>query len=129
VHACENPQVMQAAADRAVPAPLLCLQGNPSAAGTLLVDRLVDDGARVRYHGDFDWPGLSIAGRILARGATPWRLTAADYLAALPPGVGAPLTGPAVATPWDPWLQMALREHGRAVHEEAVLEVLLTDLR
>ena len=90
--------------------------------------RLVGDGARVRYHGDFDWPGLAIAGRVLVRGATPWRLGAEDYLAALPAGAGVPLSGAEVPTPWDPDLQPALREHGRAVHEEGVLEVLLADL-
>jgi len=128
VHACENPQVLQAAADRGALAPLICLQGNPSAAGTLLVDRLLSDGAQVRYHGDFDWPGLAIAGRVLARGATPWRLTAADYVGSLTAGSGVPLSGSAVATPWDPALQLAMLEHGRASHEEAVLDLLLADL-
>lgn len=128
VHACENPQVVQATADRGTPGPLICLQGNPSAAGTMLVERLLTDGAQLRYHGDFDWPGLAIAGRVLARGATPWRLTAEDYVAALPAGAGVPLTGEAVPTPWDPGLNAALQEHGRAVHEEAVLSVLLADL-
>jgi uncharacterized protein (TIGR02679 family) len=128
VHACENPQVVQAAAARAVPGPLVCLQGNPSAAGALLIERLLENGARVQYHGDFDWPGLAIAGRLLARGVHPWRLTAADYRAALPAGAGVPLTGAEIPTPWDPPLQDALREHARAVHEEAVLDVLLADL-
>lgn len=128
VHACENPQVVQAAADRAVPGPLVCLQGNPSAAGAFLIERLLEDGARVQYHGDFDWPGLAIAGRLLARGVHPWRLTAADYLAALPAGAGVPLTGAEIPTLWDPPLQEALRQHARAVHEEAVLDVLLADL-
>ncbi|MGY1842031.1 TIGR02679 family protein [Modestobacter sp. SYSU DS0875] len=128
LHVCENPQVVQAAADRGAPGPLVCLQGNPSAAGALLVERLLGDDAHVRYHGDFDWPGLLIAGRVLARGATPWRLGAEDYLASLPAGAGVPLTGPEVPTPWDPSLRAALRDHGRAVHEEAVLDVLLADL-
>jgi len=128
VHVCENPQVVQAAADRAESGPLVCLQGNPSAAGVLLVERLVSDGAPVRYHGDFDWPGLAIAGRVLARGATPWRLGAEDYVTSLPVGVGVPLSGAEVRTPWDPALHTAMREHGRAVHEESVMDLLLADL-
>lgn len=128
VHACENPQVLQAAADRAVAGPLVCLQGNPSAAGALLVAGLVGDGALVRYHGDFDWPGVAIAGRVLAVGAQPWRLGAADYVAAVPP-VGVPLTGRPVPTSWDPLLAEAMAEEGFAVHEEAVLDDLLADLR
>ena len=128
VFACENPQVVQAAANRLAPGPLVCLQGNPSAAGALLLERLLADGAQVRYHGDFDWPGLAIAGRVLGRGATPWRLTAEDYRTALPSGPGVPLTGHDVATPWHPPLQTAMREDGRAVHEEAVLDTLIADL-
>ncbi|WP_052091302.1 TIGR02679 family protein [Modestobacter caceresii] len=128
VHVCENPQVVQAAADRAGSRPVVCLQGNPSAAGVLLVERLVRDGAQVRYHGDFDWPGLAIAGRVLARGATPWRLGTEDYLASLPAGSGVPLSGAEVPTPWDPDLRIAMREHGRAVHEEASIDLLIADL-
>lgn len=86
VSVCENPQVVQVSAGRGAHRPLLCLLGNPSAAGTLLVRRLVADGVDVRYHGDFDWPGMAIAGRVLALGARPWRLGAGDYRAALPAG-------------------------------------------
>lgn len=128
VHACENPQVLQAAADGGAQRPLICLQGNPSVAGTLLVEGLLGDDAHVRYHGDLDWPGLAIAGRVLARGAQPWRLTAEDYVESLPAGAGVPLTGAAAETPWDPALRSAMVEHGRAVHEEAVLGRLLDDL-
>ena len=128
VHACENPQVLQAAADRGARQPLLCLQGNPSAAGALLIKGLLGDGAQVLYHGDLDWPGLAIAGRVLARGAQPWRLTAADYMESLPAGAGVPLTGSPVETPWNPALRSSMLEHGRAVHEEAVLGRLLDDL-
>jgi hypothetical protein len=50
------------------------------------------------------------------------------HLAALLAGAVVRLAGSAVPTPWDPALQAALREQGRAVHEEAVLELLLADL-
>ncbi|MEI4273396.1 TIGR02679 family protein [Klenkia sp. LSe6-5] len=127
VHACENPQVVQAAADRVLSGPLICLQGNPSAAGSLLVEGLLADGAVVRYHGDFDWPGVAIAGRVLAVGARPWRLSVVDYRAAVP-AAGVPLTGRPVVTPWDPELASAMADTGIAVHEEAVIDLLLTDL-
>jgi uncharacterized protein (TIGR02679 family) len=64
VSVCENPQVLQAAARAAVPGVLLCLSGNPASAGMLALDRFVDCGTVVRYHGDFDWPGVGIAGRV-----------------------------------------------------------------
>ncbi|MBC7560681.1 MAG: DUF2399 domain-containing protein, partial [Dermatophilaceae bacterium] len=61
---------------------------------------------------------------ISRRSVEPWRMSAADYLAA--PG-GGPLTGREVATPWDPALATAMRERGHAVHEERVVDVLLAD--
>lgn len=130
VHACENPQVLQAAARAGAAGPLVCTSGNPSAAGWLLLGRLVDEGADVRYHGDLDWPGVAIAARVLAHGARPWRLTVEEYEAAVASrdGVGLPLTGAPVATPWDERLATAMRRRGVAVHEEAVLASLLGDL-
>ncbi|MTD15144.1 TIGR02679 family protein [Nakamurella sp. YIM 132087] len=126
VFACENPQVLQAAAVARVARPLICTSGNPSAAGLTLLQRV-----SVRYHGDFDWPGVAIARRILAAGATPWRFGAADYLAAVaavPVGVRLPLEGVAQPTPWDEELGVQMAATDVAVHEEALLPVLLEDL-
>lgn len=132
VHICENPAVLSAAADALGPAcpPMVCLQGQPSAAAlTLLRDRSTR-GARLFYHGDFDWGGVRIAAA-LARSVPwqPWRYTAADYRAAVTAVAEAPdLTGPPAATPWDPALAVALAERGVRVEEETVLDDLLTDL-
>jgi uncharacterized protein (TIGR02679 family) len=88
-------------------------------------------GGELRYHGDFDWPGVSIASAVMARhGAVPWRMSASDYLA----GVRAdadhvPLSGAVARTPWDEQLAKAMTEMGRAVYEETVLDALLADLR
>jgi len=127
----ENPQVLQAALRAGTGAPLVCLSGNPSAAGRSLLRRLVGDGAVVRYHGDFDWPGVAIARRVFALGAAPWRMGALDYLDGLETlGAAAqlPLEGVPVATPWDPRLAQHMASRGLAVHEEALLDVLLADL-
>ena len=65
-------------------APLLCTEGQPSAAFHQLADAVVSGGGELRYHGDFDWPGLAIASSVMRRhGARPWRMGAADYLAGL----------------------------------------------
>ena len=60
---------------------------------------LVELGATLRYHGDFDWPGITIANAMIAHGCRPWRFAAADYdeaLARLAPIVGElPLLGAA----------------------------------
>ena len=129
VHVCENPSVVAAAAHRlgAACAPLVCVDGEPKPASRVLLDGLRSAGAEVLYHGDFDWPGVAIANRVLARhGARPWRMGRADYEAAAVPGC--PLEGPEVLPTWDPELGAAMRARGEAVHEEAVLGGLLGDL-
>ncbi|MEW2047594.1 TIGR02679 family protein [Streptomyces sp. NPDC005476] len=132
VHICENPAVLSAAADTLGPAcpPMVCLQGQPSAAAITLLRGLSTRGARFLYHGDFDWGGVRIAAA-LARSVPwrPWRYTAADYRAALTVVSEAPgLTGSPAVTPWDPALAVALAECGVRVEEETVLDDLLRDL-
>ena len=135
VHVCENPSVVEHAAARLGSAcpPLVCVEGWPSVATTRLLGALRDEGAQLRYHGDFDWQGLLIAGQVLARGGGPWRLGADDYRAALVNGHAAlPELGAAPAglmSGWDDELVMAMSEAGRAVEEEHVLELLINDLR
>lgn len=132
VRICENPAVLAAAADMYGTrcTPLVCLQGQPSAAALALLSHLHSRGSRFHYHGDFDWGGLRIAAALLRRVPwTPWRYTAADYLAAvhtLP--AGPPLTGVRAEASWDPELPDALQEAGVRVEEEAVLGDLLSDL-
>lgn len=124
VAACENPQVLQRAAETGIGHPLICFSGNPASAGILLAERL-----SIRYHGDFDWPGVAIATRVFAAGARPWLMSAADYQIAVESGIPhIPLVGRPVATPWDPELRTVMGLHGRAVYEEAVLADLLADL-
>lgn len=126
VHACENPQVLQRLAAADVDGPLACTSGNPAAAGSLLLRRAV-----VRYHGDFDWPGIAIARRIIDQGAQPWLLGCTDYHEAverLPVGRRLMLSGRAETTPWDPGLSPAMMTANVAVHEEAIVDLLLADL-
>ncbi|WP_405998007.1 TIGR02679 family protein [Streptomyces sp. NBC_00829] len=132
VHVCENPAVLSAAADALGPAcpPMVCLQGQPSAAALTLLRGLSAQGAGLLYHGDFDWGGVRIA-TVLRRSVPwlPWRYTAAHYRAAVAGAAEAPdLTGSPAATPWDPALADALVEHGVRVEEEVVLDDLLADL-
>lgn len=131
VSVCENPQVLQAAARVGVSLPLVCTSGNPASAGWMLLRGLVAQGVRVRYHGDFDWPGVAIAGRLLSAGIEPWRLGAEDYAAAVggAEAVGRlSLSGRPVVTQWDRRLAVDMSRTGVAVHEESLLGVLLQDL-
>ncbi|GGM99936.1 TIGR02679 family protein [Streptomyces fuscichromogenes] len=133
VHVCENPAVLSAAADALGPAcpPMVCLQGQPSAAALTLLRGLSASGAVLLHHADFDWGGVRIA-TALGRVARwrPWRYEATDYQEAVT-GVSEPqhLTGTAAATPWDPRLATVMAEHGVRVEEESILDALLSDLR
>jgi len=149
LHVCENPTVVEvvaarwAAADTASPAPLLvCTSGQPSTAVVELVQHLASAGGQVRYHGDFDWPGLRIATALADRVPwTPWRYTAIDYDTACTaverrgtppvdhaPASGLALRGAPAASPWDPELAATMACRGLAVEEEAVVDDLVADL-
>jgi uncharacterized protein (TIGR02679 family) len=130
VYVCENLGVMRAAAGSL--GPLVCTGGRPSTAFHRLAAAVVAGGGELRYHGDFDWAGVSIAAAVMSRhGAVPWRLGAADYRAgARAAGEGAlALSGAPQATPWDPDLANVMAATGRAVYEESVTDALLADLQ
>jgi uncharacterized protein (TIGR02679 family) len=135
VFVCENPRVVEAAADHGCRRPLVCVSGNPTTTALTLLDALHAAGARLAYRGDFDWPGIAIANRMSSRyAARPWRMCAADYeqhvAAARDRGTPLrPLTGSPVDAVWDRELTPAMTALGAAVHEESALELLLSDLR
>jgi uncharacterized protein (TIGR02679 family) len=143
VRVCENPVVIAAAADefgRRCP-PLICVGGQPSAAGWRLLDLLAAGGAEFAYHGDFDWGGIRIASAVRQRVGQgqsrwqPWRYdgdayeTAAKAVLAVHAVARLPgLAGEPVATPWDPGLAAAMARHAIRIEEELSLDTLLTDL-
>jgi uncharacterized protein (TIGR02679 family) len=130
VFVCENPSVVAAAANRlgAGTGPLVCANAHPGAAATLLLRQLAGAGARLCYHGDFDWPGITIANGIIARfAAAPWRLDAGCYRSAAARG-GPRLRGSPVTASWEPSLTEAMLALGVKVEEERVLDDLLVDL-
>lgn len=134
VFVCENPAVLRAAAEQlgTRSAPLVCTEGRPSLAALRMLDVLAAGGSVLHHRGDFDWPGLRIAGSLLARpGTRPWRFGAADYTAARRRHrrEAAPrLAGFEARSPWDPALATAMAEAGEVVFEEEMLDELLSDL-
>lgn len=133
VYLCENPNLLAIAADQwgAACAPLVCTDGMPAAAQRCLLAQLAQAGARLHYHGDFDWPGLRIGNHVMREhGAKPWRFGAVDYLAAVRavPSLTHPLGGKAVEASWDGALTLAMGEHRIAIAEEALAASLLDDL-
>ncbi len=132
IFACENPAVLRRACAELGPAcpPLLCAEGQPSTAFHTLVRIAAASGSELAYHGDFDWPGVAIAAKVIDRyGARPWRMTAADYLSGVKAGdTPVALRGDPVPTPWEPDLGETMRATGRAIYEETVADQLLADL-
>jgi len=133
VYVCENPNLVAIAADclGSECAPLVCTDGMPAAAQRCLLSQLVLAGAHLRYHGDFDWPGLRIGNHVMREHrAQPWRFEATDYLAAIQiaPSRGQPLAGKAVEASWDEALTGAMQRHLISVAEESLAASLLQDL-
>jgi uncharacterized protein (TIGR02679 family) len=134
VFVCENPNLLAIAADQLGPncAPLVCTDGMPAAAQRVLLAQLRAAGAMLRYHGDFDWPGLRIGNQIVREhDARPWRFSTADYRAAVvgAPRPGRPLDDAAVSALWDDTLSGAMLTERLAIDEEGLADVLLDDLR
>lgn len=142
IHVCENPTVVEVVAERwarstdpanrrdAVGPVIVCVSGQPSTAVVELLSRLGGAMAEYRYHGDFDWAGLRIA-RFLSTSLNwvPWRYSAEDYLAAVLEGKPSlRLAGTMTDSPWDPQLAVAMADHGLAVEEEAVADLLADDV-
>jgi uncharacterized protein (TIGR02679 family) len=133
VYVCENPNLLSIAADRwgANCAPMVCTDGMPAAAQRCLLSQLTSAGARLRYHGDFDWPGLRIGNHVMREhGAQPWRFRAEDYEVALraASAIAAPLSGKVVGAVWDPALTKAMQHHRVSLAEEGLAASLLVDL-
>src|SRR3569833_2804249 len=125
IFVCESPLVLRAAAELNV--PLVCTEGRLSAAS----DRLLRaaEGARIRWRSEFGWPGIRMTAAAAERyAATPWRMSADDYDAALVSRTDR-LEGSRSATPWDPRLADAMAHEGHAAREEWLLPDLLADLR
>lgn len=131
VSVCQSTAVLRAASARlgADCTPLVCTEGRASVACRRLLTAAVDGGARIRWHGDFDWAALRMTAAAVHRyAAVPWRMGVDDYLEALRAGSD-PLRGARAATPWDERLAEEMARERRAVREERLVPVLLGDLR
>jgi uncharacterized protein (TIGR02679 family) len=132
VFVCENPSVVALAADRlgGTCPPLVCTNGQPSAATMVLLRALHDTGVQLMYHGDFDWGGVRI-GNVMHRrlGTVPWQFDDVAYRVAVEHHVHAPvLTGTPVAAAWDLDLTASMERVRRQIEEELIAEELLEGL-
>ena len=127
---CENPRVLEGVAEEAVDGwTVVCTAGEPNLVVASVLGALADSGAALSYHGDFDWPGIAIANRVVERfRARPWLMDAEDYVRGARPD-GPALHGDPVEPLWSAELGAAMRTHDRALHEESVLVELLQRMR
>ena len=132
VLAVENPRLVEAAAERGLECCVVATNGNPTTAVTTLLEQLRTSGAAVWYHGDFDAAGIGICDRMHDSGCRPWMMDASDYRQAVRSAEcnGVRLdrdTKDCGATPWDPALKVAFNEARLMVHEEFVLDEVLSE--
>lgn len=134
VFMCENPTVLGEAERRlgAACPPLVCADGQFTTACLRLLQGLVAGGCRIQVHGDFDWGGLQIVSRAIQTvGAKPWRYDVAAYRQAVAavPTTELSSRAPQALHPELRELAEAIGADGRAVHEEALLDLLMEDLQ
>jgi len=127
---CENPNLVAILADqlRTACPPVVCVDGHLGAAQRTILKQLKESGADLRYHGDYDWPGISIANYVIAKyGAVPWHFSATDYVAAAKsaPQLAIPLSGRPVIASWDADLTTAMIKTGIKIEEEAIAERII----
>jgi uncharacterized protein (TIGR02679 family) len=135
VFVTENPSILAAAADMVTKEPvlaeqarLICTMGTPSDIEIASIARLAVAGWRVTVRADFDAAGIRHVTRLLEGipEAVPWRMGRADFMASSPALSAA---DPSPATPWDPSLGTTMTETATVAFEEALLPILLADLR
>jgi uncharacterized protein (TIGR02679 family) len=128
VYVVENPSIIAAGSARGWSGPpLVCSSGRPTVAVLTLLRQLAAGRATVLQHADFDATGLAITAWLAQRaGTVPWRMSAADYRAAVAVRRDrVPIRGTVPSTDWDPALADAVRAAGVAVHEEELRADLL----
>lgn len=133
VYVCENPAVLEQAADELTELthPLICTEGMLSGAAESLLRALSSAGIQLHFHGDFDWGGVRIGNVLVERfGACPWQYAREDYesaVAAVSPK--ADLIGSPIQARWDAELSAAMDQLRIAVYEEQLIARLIADLK
>ena len=128
----ENPQMVESAVRRGIPACVIATSGGPSEAVKTLVGQMLKSGASVWFHADFDQGGFKTSSVLYRVGCRPWMMSSVDYLQAVQDADDAGITLPrdpysnqAPNTTWNKELRKAYLRTGLIVHEEVVIEEVL----
>jgi uncharacterized protein (TIGR02679 family) len=128
VFVCENPTVVEAAADELGSRcpPLICTDGVPSIAALDLIGGLAASGCAVAVRADIDEGGFVVVEQVrsVAPAVTPWRYDASTYARHL--GATTPETDD--EHDWLTHLRQLYARHQVPLHEETLLDELVRDL-
>jgi uncharacterized protein (TIGR02679 family) len=130
VFVCENVTVVEAAADalgHRCP-PLVCTDGIAFGAALDLIAGLATACRPIHARADFDPAGFTILDQVrsVAPGAIPWRFDSDTYTTVI--GVPMPHSKDTNTETVLQQLRITYGTHGRAIHEEQLLDQLLSDL-
>lgn len=105
--------------------PLVCTDGMPALAALTLVKGLAGAGCRLQVRADVDEAGFTVVEQVraVAPGCTGWRYDAETYRAAIQVDPGLDGRGESGLALRDLW-----RQAREPLHEEALLDLLLSDL-
>ena len=128
----ENPRLVEAASEWNLECCVVAANGNPTTAVTTLLGHMRSSGASLWYHGDFDAAGIAICRRMHDSGCQPWMMAASDYEDAVRRAEhnGVRLdedAGDCGPTSWDPQLETAFDDRRLIIHEEFVLDDVLSE--
>ena len=130
----ENPRLVEAAAQRNLPACVIASNGMPTTAVTTLARHLAQSRAQLWFHADFDQAGFRIGNLWHKKGHHPWMMTHTDYLDAVreaeKDGLDLPVDddpGSCGETPWDPKLRRTYQNRCLKVHEELLTDRVLAE--
>ena len=123
----ENPAVFEGLLNAGVTSPMVCTDGQPSAACMALLAKL---SGRLRLNVDFDLGGLRIAQRVakaFPSRVEPWLFDETAYLVALERSGGFALSANLLEphAPHHPALVRAMQQAARGAHQEALLPELI----
>lgn len=133
----ENPSVLAATADAIrthglASVRMMCTAGTPSSLELAAMARLAEARWQLHVRADFDPAGMSHMRAFMEAipTAIPWRMGAADYEETVRRSPTAPLieVDEIGETRWEPNLASAMKRHGIAGSEEALLPALLSDI-
>ena len=129
----ENPRLVEAAAQRNLPACVIASNGMPATAVTTLLRHLAQSRAQLWFHADFDQAGFRIGSLWHGNGHHPWMMTHTDYLDAVheaeKDGLNLPVDddpGSCGETLWDRKLRRTYQRRCLKVHEELLIDSVLT---